>query len=67
MSTQPKEKQTKRQSLGAAFALGAHTGHGKLSLSLQESGIGIDELLSVNVANRDSRHFGGGGWRLSLG
>jgi len=35
------------------------SGNRELSLTLQESGIGIDELLSIDIANRDSRHFGG--------
>jgi hypothetical protein len=35
------------------------TGNGKLSLTLQEGSVGLDELLGINVANRDSGHFVG--------
>ena len=35
------------------------SGNGKLSLTLQESSVGSDELLGIDVANRDSGHFGG--------
>lgn len=30
----------------------------KLALTLQESGVGFDEFLGINIADRDSRHDG---------
>lgn len=43
---------------------GSRTGNGELSLTLQESSVGVDELVRLDITNRDTGHVGGI-WRES--
>ena len=52
----------------ALFFLGAlRTWNWQLALTLQESGVGLDELIGSDIANGDTRHVGGVGWRMGEG
>ena len=44
--------------------VGSRTGNGELSLTLQESSVGVDELVRLDITNRDTGHVGGV-WRES--
>jgi len=51
--------------------VGSRTGDGELSLTLQESSVGVDELVRLDITNRDTGHVGGilsrigvVGWRV---
>ena len=44
--------------------MGSRTGNGELSLTLQESSVGVDELVRLDITNRDTGHVGGI-WRES--
>jgi len=39
--------------------VGSRTGNGELSLTLQESSVGVDELVRLDITNRDTGHVGG--------
>ena len=38
--------------------MGSRTGNGELSLTLQESSVGVDELVRLDITNRDTGHVG---------
>ena len=48
----------------AGGVAGSRTGNGELSLTLQESSVGVDELVRLDITNRDTGHVGGI-WRES--
>lgn len=39
--------------------VGSRTRNGELSLTLQESSVGVDELVRLDITNRDTGHVGG--------
>lgn len=43
---------------------GSRTRDGELALTLQESSVGVDELVRLDITNRDTGHVGGI-WRES--